>query len=122
MNNQAVDMVSKIKFLVFTSTHILHWSIMSHTCVLKYQRVSGYWFASKIFFQIIALLTIFFSFIYPHPTYCLAVWSSASSSPSFIPTFIALWKKAFLHIISSRPRDHISNWLQTFTSSSCIIL
>ena len=74
IDNQPIDKVEKIKFLGVVIDSKLSWK--SHICLVagKLSKSIGMIIKAREYLNRSALLTLYYSFVYPYLTYCNHVW------------------------------------------------
>lgn len=103
INGTVISMERKTKFLgIYIDENLL---FKDHVMYVKgkLSRSLGILYKSKKFFDSETLLMLYNSFIYPHFTYCLAVWGNTCRS--YLSPIISLQDKA-IRLISGAKRDH----------------
>jgi hypothetical protein len=103
INNTVIAMEKKTKFLgVIIDENLL---FKNHILYVKgkISRSLGILYKCRKYFDSDTLLMLYNSFVYPHFTYCLAVWGNTCKS--YLTPLISLQNRA-IRLISGVKKDH----------------
>ena len=96
--------LDSVKFLGVHIDKHLQWNIHIDNVISKISRCIGILYRIRYYLPLIALVTIYNSFILPYLTYCVTVWGNCSQS--YIDTILKLQKKAIRICTGSEYRAH----------------
>ena len=108
INGSEVERVESIKFLGIMLDETLSWKNHIENIRSKISKGIGIIMKARNLLVSKTLLTLYYSFVYPHLSYCIEVWGSAYKT--HLDVLLKLQKKA-LRIIHSVPKDHKSKML-----------
>ena len=107
IDNQPIDNVEKTKFLGVVIDSKLSWK--SHICLVarKLSKSIGMIIKAREYLNRSALLTLYYSFVYPYLTYCNHVWGCTYYTN--LKQLFILQKKALWIMCGKRIRDSTEN-------------
>ena len=107
IDNQPIDKVEKTKFLGVVIDSKLSWK--SHICLVagKLSKSIGMIIKAREYLNRSALLTLYYSFVYPYLTYCNHVWGCTYYTN--LKQLFILQKKALRIMCGKRKRDSTEN-------------
>ena len=97
INDNAIKQVSSTTFLGVTIDNKLNWAEHINQVKCKISKGVGIINKAKRLLTRPCLVTLYYSFLFPHLTYCFEVWSSAFDS--YCSSIIKVQKKAVSQLI-----------------------
>ena len=99
INDNAIKQVSSTTFLSVTIDNKLNWAGHINKVKGKISKRVGIINKAKIFLTRPCLVTLYYSFLFPHLTYCIEVWGGAFDS--YCSSIIKVQKKAVRMLVSA---------------------
>ena len=104
INDNAIKQVSSTTFLGVTIDNKLNWAEHINKVKCKISKGVGIINKAKRLLTRPCLVTLYYSFLFPHLTYCIEVWGSAFDS--YCSSIIKVQKKAVRMLVSANRTAH----------------